>query len=205
MPSLKPKKGRVINHETPVWEPLFDLAPELLGDFIWMYEAELEDGARLHAYEHLETQRHLHLAHGGRAFVFTWGASPKGTLEFEEVAPWRLLRLVLEGRGATIVGQNSPAEFRSPRWTRSATRHRISRQCAHQVIANTKLVFEEDPPAGASAGATTRLVFLGTDAEDRPLEVMAVRRRDGSLLVIHAMELRKRYRQDYEEARKWRR
>ncbi len=37
------------------------------------------------------------------------------------------------------------------------------------------------------------------------LEVMAIELEDGSLLVIHAMPLRDRYREQYDEARKWRR
>jgi hypothetical protein len=37
------------------------------------------------------------------------------------------------------------------------------------------------------------------------LEVMAVELDDGSLLVIHAMPLRERYREQYEEAKEWRR
>jgi hypothetical protein len=53
--------------------------------------------------------------------------------------------------------------------------------------------------------ADPRLVFLGDDAEGAALEVMAIELEDESLLVIHAMPLRQRYRQQYEEARKWRR
>lgn len=37
------------------------------------------------------------------------------------------------------------------------------------------------------------------------LEVMGVELEDGSLLVIHAMPLRDRYREQYEEAGKWQR
>jgi hypothetical protein len=37
------------------------------------------------------------------------------------------------------------------------------------------------------------------------LEVMAVELADDSLLVIHAMPLRDRYRKQYEEATKWQR
>jgi hypothetical protein len=49
------------------------------------------------------------------------------------------------------------------------------------------------------------LVFLGDDADGLALEVMAIALEDGSLLVIHAMPLRDRYRAQYEEARRWRR
>jgi hypothetical protein len=61
------------------------------------------------------------------------------------------------------------------------------------------------PPAGAPAGAEPRLVFLGDDADGVALEVIAVELEDGSLLVIHSMRLRERYREQYEEAGRWRR
>jgi hypothetical protein len=47
-------------------------------------------------------------------------------------------------------------------------------------------------------------VFLGDDMEGIALEVMAIELEDEGLLVIHAMALRDRYREQYEEARKWR-
>jgi hypothetical protein len=45
-----------------------------------------------------------------------------------------------------------------------------------------------------------RLVFLGDDATGRTLEVMAVRVERG-LLVIHAMDLRPKWRALYEEGK----
>lgn len=55
-------------------------------------------------------------------------------------------------------------------------------------------------------GKCTRLVFLGDDAKGTALEVMAVELMaveldDRSLLVIHAMSLRDRYRKQYEEVK----
>jgi hypothetical protein len=47
-----------------------------------------------------------------------------------------------------------------------------------------------------------RLVFLGDDAQGKPLEVMAIELPDGGLLVIHAMSLRSKYRQRYEETKR---
>jgi len=67
------------------------------------------------------------------------------------------------------------------------------------------LRFEQEPQANAPAGASTRLVFLGDDAKGTALEVMTVELEDDTLLVIHAMPLRDRYREQYEEAKKWRR
>jgi hypothetical protein len=43
----------------------------------------------------------------------------------------------------------------------------------------------------------------GDDADGVPLEVLAVELEDESLLVIHAMELRRRYQGKYEEAKQW--
>jgi hypothetical protein len=90
-------------------------------------------------------------------------------------------------------------------WVRSATRHRISHERSRYVIEHCGLVFEHEPPAGGPASADVRLVYLGDDADGVPLEVMAVELDDGSLLVIHAMRLRERYRDQYEEAKEWRR
>ena len=91
------------------------------------------------------------------------------------------------------------------RWARAATRHRISRERSRYVIEHCGLCFEQDPPPGAPAGASARLVFLGEDARGVALEVMAVELDEESLLVIHAMALRDRYRTQYEEAKEWRR
>jgi len=87
------------------------------------------------------------------------------------------------------------------KWARAATKHRISRERSRYVIEHCGLRFEEKPPTGAPAGASTRLVFLGDDAKGTALEVMAVELEDKSLLVIHAMPLRDRYRKQYEEVK----
>jgi hypothetical protein len=47
-----------------------------------------------------------------------------------------------------------------------------------------------------------RLVFLGEDQEGVPIEVIAVETDRDLLTVIHAMELRSRYRSTYEKGRK---
>lgn len=91
------------------------------------------------------------------------------------------------------------------RWARSATKHRISKERSRHVIEHCGLWFEVEPPAVAPAGGDIRLLYLGDDADGAPLEVMAVELDDGSLLVIHAMPLRDRYTEQYEEAKKWRR
>ena len=90
-------------------------------------------------------------------------------------------------------------------WSRSATKHRISHDRSRHVIEHCGLVFEQDPPACAAADADQRLVYLGDDADGIALEVIAVELEDGSQLVIHAMPLRDRYRDQYEEAKRWQR
>jgi hypothetical protein len=52
-------------------------------------------------------------------------------------------------------------------------------------------------------GLDDRLLYLGADEDGVPLEVMAVELESGDLFVIHAMPLRRKYRPQYEEARRW--
>lgn len=91
------------------------------------------------------------------------------------------------------------------RFARSAVKHGIGPSRIRHVIRHCGLRFEQPPPAGGPAGQTTRLVYLGDDAAGIALEVMAVELASGDLLVIHAMDLRTKYRKQYEEAKKWRR
>jgi hypothetical protein len=87
------------------------------------------------------------------------------------------------------------------RFARAATRHRVTKDCIRHVIANYRVRFEEPPPAGREGVPDTRLVFLGEDPQGVPLEVMAIQLPHGGLFVIHAMSLRNKYRQRYEEAK----
>jgi hypothetical protein len=73
------------------------------------------------------------------------------------------------------------------RWARAATKHRISRERSRYVIEHCGLRFEQEPPSGQPAEASTRLVFLGDDAEGVALEVMAVELKDETMLVIHSI------------------
>jgi hypothetical protein len=87
------------------------------------------------------------------------------------------------------------------RFARSATKHRVSKESTRHVIAHYRVRFEEPPPAGSPASRSTRIVYLGENAHGQALEVMAVGGGDhGDQLVIHAMPLRERYRERYEEA-----
>lgn len=47
---------------------------------------------------------------------------------------------------------------------------------------------------------TERLLFLGDDMNGVPLEVMGIELAQGDLLVIHAMKLRRQYRELYRSA-----
>jgi hypothetical protein len=87
------------------------------------------------------------------------------------------------------------------RWARSATKHRITRRQSQFVIDRSGLLFRIPPPEG---GGDDRLVYLGDDEEAVPLEVMGVELESGELYVIHAMVMREKYREQYEEAKKWR-
>ncbi len=69
------------------------------------------------------------------------------------------------------------------------------------MIEHCGLLFRVPPPAGQT---DERMLFLGDDGDGVALEVMAVELEDGDLYVIHAMDLRDRYRPQYEEAKRWR-
>jgi len=90
------------------------------------------------------------------------------------------------------------------RFARSATKHGISKDRIRHVIAHCGLIFEESAPTRDAEALDDRLVCLGDDADGTALEVMAVEGSKGELVVIHAMELRAKYRDQYEEAKRWR-
>jgi len=90
------------------------------------------------------------------------------------------------------------------RFSRSSTKHRVSKERIRHVIAHCGLAFEEPAPTREAEVLDNRLVCLGDDADGAALEVMAVEGSKGELMVIHAMELRKKYRDRYEEAKRWR-
>jgi hypothetical protein len=59
--------GEMVHADHPDWDPL---THALLGWFMWMFEVELADGRKVHAYKHIVSRDYLHLTHDGRAFVF---------------------------------------------------------------------------------------------------------------------------------------
>jgi hypothetical protein len=63
--------GKTVQTQTPVWEPLGDAARGwVLGEFMWMFEVELKNGKRVHAYKHSDTRRYVHLDAKGNAYAY---------------------------------------------------------------------------------------------------------------------------------------
>ena len=64
---------------------------------MWMFEVELEDGRRVHAYKHWWTRRYLHLSLDGCAFAYIRPGcySNEDPDWYREVEPEWLLKLVL--------------------------------------------------------------------------------------------------------------
>ena len=55
----------------PDWRPLLKtVGEEVTGDFMWMFEVELSNGKRVHAYKHVDTRCYVHLDRDGEAFVY---------------------------------------------------------------------------------------------------------------------------------------
>jgi hypothetical protein len=82
-------------------------------------------------------------------------------------------------------------------FTQSARRHKIGKTRVRQVLADPvvvdRIVEEHDP--------RVRLLILGDDDTGRALEVIAVEEGD-LLIVIHAMDLRQKYRALYDEGKR---
>jgi len=81
------------------------------------------------------------------------------------------------------------------RFTQSARKHKIGTTRVRHVLAHTTAAFTI--PGGH--GEAERTVWLGADHEGRVLEVMTINIDDG-LLVIHAMDIRPKYRDRYDQA-----
>lgn len=70
MASKRGITGRIVQGGEPEWGPLLKIAPEIIGDFMWMFEVELADGRRLDAYKHFFTRGYVHLDPEGNAFAY---------------------------------------------------------------------------------------------------------------------------------------
>jgi hypothetical protein len=206
MPPKRPSPGRMLPVRAPEWEPLLNLAPDHVDDFMWMFAVRLKAGTRLQAYKHYWTRNYLHLDSEGRAFVHV------AKERYEEVEPgWLLSRVLredlLERASDSFVRHNYVVEEVELTWARAATRHRISRERSRYVVEHCGLWFWRRPLRRSPFfdGRDDRVLFFGDDAEGAALEVIAVDTTEEEFLVIHAMELRDRNRGLYEEARGWRR
>lgn len=201
VPARKAIRGRLLKVDAPEWEPLLNLAPDHIDDFMWMGTVQLTDGTRLQLYKHYWTRRSLHLAEDGRAFIFV----PK--TRYEEVnPPWllmRVLRTELDPELRYSVRQNVWPEEARIVFARSATRHRISRERSLYVIERCGLQLVDRFWSPELSDVDRRVYFLGNDLEEVPLEVVAVELEEDEFSVIHAMELRNRFRGLHEEARSW--
>jgi hypothetical protein len=205
MPKKRGTRGKSLDVRAPEWEPIINLAPDHVDDFMWMYVVELADGTRLQVYKHYWTRNSLHLDNEGRAFVYI---EPD---RYEEVeTEWLLARVLgddfLSKEDGSFVGHNYAHEELQLEWTRSATKHRITRERSRHVIEHCGLwLWRRGPRSRFSGGDDDRVMLFGDDAEGVALEVFAVEGAEEALLVIHAMDLRDRHRWLYEEAVRWRR
>jgi hypothetical protein len=202
VPRRKLRKGRPLRVSEPEWEPLLNFAPDHVGDFMWMYAVELTDRTRLQAYKHYWTRDYLHLDSEGRTFIYA------GNDRYEEVNPPWLLRRILgvELEERYSVRQNVWPEDPIVPFARSATKHRISRERSLYVIEQCGFQVIDRRHGHALRNAPDkRVLFLGDDLEGVRLEVLAAEVEDKEVFtVIHAMNLRPRFRELYEEASKWR-
>lgn len=161
-----------------------------------MYRVDLEDGSVLEAYKHYWTRRYIHLDARGRAFFWL----DRGL--YEEGNPEELLAEVLRGheRRGNIVRHNNWVDGDRLSWARSATRHRISRKRSLWVIQHAGICMEQ----GVGSDGDPLLYFFGDDEDDRPLEVAGAESPTGRLTVIHSMQLREQFEEQYVEALRWR-
>jgi hypothetical protein len=197
----KPIRGKWLRVDAPEWEPLLNLAPDHVVDFMWMGTVQLVDGTRLQAYKHSWTRRYLHLSEEGRAFVFV----PKA--RYEEVnPPWLLMRVLrkeLDPEARYFVRQNVWPEEARITFARSATKHRISRQRSLYVVEHCGLQIVKNPRSLVHPSVDQRVVFIGNDLEEIALEVVAVEEDEERFVVIHAMNMRKGFRGIHKEVQKW--
>jgi hypothetical protein len=206
MPRSRARRGKSLPIGAPEWEPLLNLAPDHVDDFMWMYSVELTDGTRLQVYKHYWTRNSLHLDNEGRAFVYV------ETERYKEVnADWLLSRVLAEDLRTkssvcdSFVRHNyGPNDLRLD-WARSATKHRISRDRSRHVIEHCGLWFWRRPPRRAPDfdQRDDQVLFFGDDADGVALEVFAAWLAEGELLVIHAMRVRDHHLALYEEAKQW--
>lgn len=100
--------GTMLESECPVWKPLLDLVGEPLVEwFMWMYEIELADRSRVHAYKHVSTRRYLHLAEDGRAFAY------RSEARYVEIAPREAIDEAFTGWESLLPQPSDPEVVRT--------------------------------------------------------------------------------------------
>jgi len=80
---------------------------------------------------------------------------------------------------------------------RSTRKHRVGRARVRQAVYTAYVVAAN----GHGTNGDPLFLFLGDDNTGRALEVVAAETADGNLIVIHAMDLRPKYRKLYEQHR----
>jgi hypothetical protein len=193
------QRGKFTDRRDPIWEPLLELLPEDIDDFMWMGEVRLTDGTQIQFYKHYWTRQYLLLDIGGRI----WVQNDDDRYEEAEDPEW-MLKFVFDF-GETrrdIVRRNEWIDSDRISWTRSATKHRVSRERSLHIVRHAGVCCRESPYPD-EWDDDPRFLFLGLDLEGMPLEVIAVAPEDGSLVIIHAMPLRERYHGWYAEVVKW--
>lgn len=192
------QRGKFTDRRDPIWDPLLEILPEDIDDFMWMDEVRLTDGTQIQLYKHYWTRRYLLLDLGGR----TWIGRDNDHFEQAE-DPERVLSRVFQSGQARgdIVRRNEWIDSDRIRWARSATEHRITRERSLHIVRHAGICFHEREE-GEMRG-DPRFAFLGPDAEAIPLEVIAVAPEEGSLVIIHAMPLRERWQALYWEGLQW--
>jgi hypothetical protein len=200
-------KGKLVETRSPEWEPLLDLAPDHVADFMWMGSVELRNKTRLQLYKHYWTRDCLHLDGDGRTFVYV---EPE---RYEEVEPAWILARVLDEHLADrdwleIVHPHRPTpDGIRIEWTHSATKNGISQERSGHVVKHCGLRYKHHAPheAGAPRPREFRTLFLGEDPESVELEIAAVGDdREKGFVVFHAAELRDSYRYLLERGERWR-
>lgn len=92
MSNNKAIAGELGQGDRPNWGPLEAMVgEELAGEFMWMFQVDLADGAAAHAYKHIFTRRYLHIGEDGRTFAFTRSG------RYRTVDPFDLLMAVFDG------------------------------------------------------------------------------------------------------------